>query len=194
MLQDPLQMHAACWQSGVGKKPLKSSEVNSSHTSQFPLHTYLHSALIWINRLTIWVYYTPKSQHQTSYSHLHSFTKQNRLQMQRVEHFCSLDLSREMNLFSCAQNPLLPAKEKPWCNLTIRGYKKSHYLGKEVTGEEKEHLWMVAYKLGRQLESLHVWDIHGSHSTILARLQQLISPEGFYDALKVQATNSGRLP
>lgn len=45
----------------------------------------------------------------------------------------------------------------------------------KVTGEEKEHLWMVAYKLQRELESLYVWDIHGSHSSILARTATYLS-------------------
>lgn len=46
---------------------------------------------------------------------------------------------------------------------------------------------MGAHILGSELESTCVYEIHGSHSSILARtLQQLISPEGFCGAQKHQ--------
>lgn len=43
-------------------------------------------------------------------------------------------------------------------NIVIIWAKVGKEVGKEVTEVGKEHLWMVAYKLGRELESTCVRD------------------------------------
>lgn len=91
----------ACSQFWLGRKPPKmSSEVNSPHTPQFPLHAYLYSALILINRLTIGVYHTPKSQHRTSYSNF-QFHKAKQTTDAKGGTFLQPEFKQRF-LFSCA--------------------------------------------------------------------------------------------